>query len=289
MSTSGLVIIVTGANKGIGYEIVRKLARDSPTSYLARTVGVDSVTVYLTARDEKRGRAALESLKHTSTSKARIEFAQLDVSSPSSIKEFKSFITSRHDKVHAIINNAGVAPAVAGNGGTFDSPTVEWVLSVNYDGARNMTNAFLPIIHDEGRVVNVSSGLGRLDWIPNESLRERFRAAASVAEADALIKEFRDGVKDGSYSQKGWPAMSYTISKAGLNALTRGFAVENAASRPKLLFSHVEPGWVTTEMGGPSACDGDAADGADTPSFVAIDDIGGKSGKGWKKRSEVPW
>jgi NAD(P)-dependent dehydrogenase (short-subunit alcohol dehydrogenase family) len=89
----------------------------------------------LTARDEKRGKKAAESLNDPSVS-----FAQLDVTSPSSIQSFADHIRSRHGEggVAALVNNAGVAPAVAGDGGKFSSEIVDWVLDTNYDGLREV-------------------------------------------------------------------------------------------------------------------------------------------------------
>ncbi|KAK7053491.1 hypothetical protein VNI00_004117 [Paramarasmius palmivorus] len=288
MATTPLVIIVTGANKGIGFETVRNIAKNASTSFLAKQVDANGTHIYLTARDEARGRQAVEKLKTTSS--AKVEFAQLDVSDPKSVEKFKNFIASRHERVHVLINNAGVAPAIAGDGGRFDSDTINWVMSVNYWGVRSMTNAFLPLMHEKGRIVNLSSGLSHLGPIRNRSLVQRFVNASSIAQADELAEEWQDSVADGSYSRKGWPSMSYSVSKMLMNALTRTFAAENAKTRPGLLINWIEPGWVTTDMGGSWASDGDAKDGSRCPTYAAINDLKGKSGVGFDKDTrEKEW
>ncbi|ESK96611.1 carbonyl reductase [Moniliophthora roreri MCA 2997] len=286
--TSPLVIIVTGANKGIGFETIRNLAKNASSSFLAKEVKADGALIYLTARDEARGKEALQKLRLSGST--RIEFVQLDVSDPQSVEQFKNFIASRHERVHALINNAGVAPAVAGDGGRFDSKTINWVMSVNYWGVRSMTKAFLPLMHEKGRIVNLSSGLSHLGPISNRTLVQRFLTASRVEQADALAKEWQDSVADGSYSKKGWPSMSYSVSKMLMNALTRAFAAENAKAHPNLLINWIEPGWVTTDMGGPWASDGDAKEGSRCPTFAAIGDLKGKSGVGFDKdTNEREW
>ncbi|TFK36296.1 hypothetical protein BDQ12DRAFT_687169 [Crucibulum laeve] len=285
-----LVIIVTGANKGIGFEVVRKLAKEANNSFLAKELGTQGATIYLTARDEARGQAAYNKLANLSNDSTDIQYATLDVSSPDSVRKFKDLISSKHEQVHALINNAGVSPAVAGDGGSWDSKTIEWVLSVNYYGVREMTNAFLPMMHDQGRIVNLSSGLAKLSALRDRRLKERFQKASKVSQVDELMQEFKDGVRDGTYGSKGWPRLSYTVSKVGLVGLTRAFAAEQSITHPKLLVNYVEPGWVTTDMGGGWASDGDAKDGAVSPSFAAVGDLKGKSGIGISKDSkETSW
>ncbi|MFQ6663637.1 hypothetical protein Gotur_031078, partial [Gossypium turneri] len=77
--------IVTGANKGIGLEICKQLAQNG-------------ITVVLTARDEKRGLEALESLKHSGLSDYLI-FHQLDVTDPESIASLADFVKKQFGKL----------------------------------------------------------------------------------------------------------------------------------------------------------------------------------------------
>jgi NAD(P)-dependent dehydrogenase (short-subunit alcohol dehydrogenase family) len=100
-----MTIIVTGANKGIGLEIVRALARKASSSYLYKKLGCSSTTIYLTARDEARGKAALESIQGEAAANTTVEFAQLDVANKDSVKAFKEFIAAKHDSVSVLVNN----------------------------------------------------------------------------------------------------------------------------------------------------------------------------------------
>jgi carbonyl reductase 1 len=87
-----------------------------------------------------------------------------------------------------VCTQAGVADGPAGVGPVFDAKAVDYVFKCNVDGVRWMTEAFLPLLHERGRVVNVSSGLTRL---ASEELKKKMLAVKSVKEADALVKDFK--------------------------------------------------------------------------------------------------
>ncbi|KAG5538449.1 hypothetical protein RHGRI_019130 [Rhododendron griersonianum] len=87
--------VVTGANKGIGFEICRQLASNG-------------ITVVLTARDEKRGTEALEKLKWSGLTDL-VVFHQLDVANPSSVASLADFVKTQFGKLDILVNNAGIS------------------------------------------------------------------------------------------------------------------------------------------------------------------------------------
>ncbi|RVW27904.1 (+)-neomenthol dehydrogenase [Vitis vinifera] len=89
--------VVTGANKGMGLEICRQLA-------------ASGVRVVLTARDEKRGVEALQSLNGSGLS--NLVFHQLDVGDPASIASFADFIKTQFGKLDILVNNAGMSGSI---------------------------------------------------------------------------------------------------------------------------------------------------------------------------------
>jgi len=279
------VVIVTGANKGIGLECVRLLASRVSSSYLYKKAQAESSVIYLTSRDQARGEQAVKEVGETAAKGVDVRLAVLDVTSRESVSKFAAEIKRQHERVHALINNAGVADGVGGVGTRFDSETVEYVFACNYDGVHDMTDAFLPLMDEHGRVVNISSGLTRL---APEEMKKRLGAVGSVKEADGIMEEFKNAVKEGTVPKLGYPEQAYPCSKILLNALTKGFAADNKTAHPGLLINYVNPGWVKTAMGGSSA-PGTVQQGADTPCWAAVDDIGGKSGVGFASRQEIPW
>ncbi|KAJ0967098.1 hypothetical protein J5N97_024015 [Dioscorea zingiberensis] len=96
-ATEKRIAVVTGANKGIGLEIVKQLASNG-------------VMVLLTARDEKRGNEAVENLIKSGVSD--VLFHQLDIADPASVASLAEFIKWKFGKLDILINNAGVGGAI---------------------------------------------------------------------------------------------------------------------------------------------------------------------------------
>ncbi|KAI3964360.1 hypothetical protein MKX01_024977 [Papaver californicum] len=91
--------VVTGGNKGIGYEICRQLASDG-------------ILVVLTSRDITKGLEAVEKLK-TSSVLSNVVFHQLDVLNPITISSLADFIRSRFGKLDILENNAGISGIIS--------------------------------------------------------------------------------------------------------------------------------------------------------------------------------
>ena len=94
MSSSTRVALVTGANKGIGLAIVRDLCRQFKGD------------VVLTARDEARGRAAVQQLQAEGLSP---RFHQLDIDDLQSIRAVRDFLRKEYGGLDVLVNNAGIA------------------------------------------------------------------------------------------------------------------------------------------------------------------------------------
>ncbi|KAI8545171.1 hypothetical protein RHMOL_Rhmol07G0021000 [Rhododendron molle] len=221
--------VVTGANKGLGFEICRQLASNG-------------ITVVLTARDEKRGTEALEKLKGSGLSDL-VVFHQLDVANPSSSASLADFVKTQFGKLDILVNNAGIGGAI-----------IDWDAAAagetNYYGAKGMIEAFIPLLQlsDSPRIVNVSSGMGKLKNIPSERVKGVLNDAETLTEdkIDKLLNEFLEDFRENSLENKGWPAFSsaYIVSKAAMNAYTRILA----KNYPTFRINCVCPGYVKTDM-----------------------------------------
>ncbi|KAG5538448.1 hypothetical protein RHGRI_019129 [Rhododendron griersonianum] len=230
--------VVTGANKGLGFEICRQLASNG-------------ITVVLTARDEKRGTEALEKLKGSGLSDL-VVFHQLDVANPSSSASLADFVKTQFGKLDILVNNAGIVGAVidwdAAAAGTYE--LAKECLETNYYGAKGMIEAFIPLLQlsDSPRIVNVSSGMGKLKNIPSERVKGLLNDTETLTEdkIDELLNEFLEDFKENSLESKGWPAFSsaYIVSKAAVNAYTRILA----KNYPTFRINCVCPGYVKTDM-----------------------------------------
>lgn len=155
-SQQGRVIVVTGANSGLGYESSLALARKGGQ-------------VIMASRDEAKGQQAVEKLK-SQVPNAQVEFISLDLASLSSIQTFATNFKKRFDRLDILLNNAGLMAVPFGK--TKDG--FELQFGVNHLGHFALTGQLLNLLltTPNSRVVTVSSGAhtyGRinfddLDW-----------------------------------------------------------------------------------------------------------------------------
>jgi len=142
------IALVTGANKGIGYETARQLAGRG-------------LTVLLGARDAQRGKEAAAKLQGDGLD---VQFLQLDVNNEATHQTARRFIEENFGKLDILVNNAGIALDMAQKPSEVDPQTLRKTFDVNFFGTIAITQTLLPLIRksDAGRIVNVSSGLGSL-------------------------------------------------------------------------------------------------------------------------------
>jgi NAD(P)-dependent dehydrogenase (short-subunit alcohol dehydrogenase family) len=181
-----------------------------------------------------------------------VTVAQLDVTDEGSIARAIEAIESEFGRLDVLVNNAGIE----GGGWSTeavdaDLDEVQQVLDTNLFGAWRLAKAVLPLMrrNDYGRIVNVSSGMGQLE-------------------------------------EMGGHAPGYRISKVGLNALTRMLNAELAGEN--ILVNSCCPGWVRTDMGGPSARRS-VEQGADTPVWLATLPDDGPRGGFFRDRRPIAW
>nr|WP_199044749.1 SDR family oxidoreductase [Dyella sp. ASV24] len=143
------VALVSGANRGLGFEISRQLA-------------AAGVTVLLGARKPLLGEKAARQLRREGGSVISVP---LDVTSADSVRELAARIGSEHGRLDILVNNAGAYFDVDNQASSVDIDLVRQALETNLLGAWRLTEAMLPLMqrHGYGRIVNVSSGCGAAD------------------------------------------------------------------------------------------------------------------------------
>jgi NAD(P)-dependent dehydrogenase (short-subunit alcohol dehydrogenase family) len=194
------IVLVTGANRGLGLETVLQML-------------LLDYTVILTSRNAEKGKKAYASLKEKF---ANTYFHQMDVSSISSVQECFEYVKAEHGQLDILINNAAINYDTWQNVLNANLEECKTTLDINIFGPWRVVKIFAPLLNKSsfGRIVNVSSGSGSLN-----------------------------------NGESGAPG--YSISKAGLNMLTKKMA--NVLSPKGVLVNAVCPGWVRTDMGGPNA------------------------------------
>lgn len=268
---------------------MRNLALQYPTSTINNPPL--PLLIYLTARDQSRGQQALQDIQsdaalraakalHSDGGPTTVKYAPLDIASAQSIRDFETFLSREHPEgIDILVNNAGVA--LDG----FDGGIVSKTLGCNYYGTLALTQMLLPSVKEKGRVVNVSSMIGKLNKYSPE-LTERFKESKIIPDITQLMEEFQDSVDEGTYEKKGWPSSAYGVSKSGLTGITRilGRQIQEGkfeSVKDGVLINSCCPGYVKTDlskMRGRKSPD----DGATTPVKLALDDIGTSNGEFWE-------
>ena len=198
MTPNKKIALVTGGNRGIGFELVKQLAHKG-------------FEVILTSRDSNKGLQALERLEAFHVDVSHIE---MDLDDKESIQQAARIVNERYGRLDVLINSAGI---ILENKKVVEDPTIlERTMQTNFFGAFHVISAFMPLMERNqfGRIVNVSSEYGALDQMS------------------------RSGVG------------AYKLSKYALNGLTQLIAAETSGD---IKVNSVDPGWVSSDMGGRSA------------------------------------
>jgi NAD(P)-dependent dehydrogenase (short-subunit alcohol dehydrogenase family) len=216
---------------------------------IARQLARRGIRVVMTARAAGAGEAARAALAAEGLS---VAFRQLDVTNVEQARTLARWVEEEHGRLDVLVNNAGVLLDPKGaRVATGDVEVARQTLETNVLGPLIVTQALLPLMRrgGYGRVVNVSSNLGQLETMG-----------------------------------AGTPA--YRISKAALNALTRTLAAELEGTGIKV--NAMCPGWVRTDMGGPSATRS-VEEGADTAVWLAMLPEDGPTGGFFRDRQRIAW
>lgn len=148
MTDSTKIALVTGANKGIGFEIARQLAQAG-------------VTVLMGARDLPRGQAAASELAQTGLA---VEAIEIDLNDEKTITAAAAAISATHGRLDILVNNAGIVDAQDGPPTVATIAAARRLMETNFLGTLAVTQAMLPLLRQStaGRIVNLSTTLGSL-------------------------------------------------------------------------------------------------------------------------------
>ena len=245
------VALVTGANKGIGFEICRQLAQAG-------------IFVWMAGRDPARVERAASELKGV----GKLGAVALDVTDPKSIASAVRKIEDVSGRLDILVNNAGIAEESRRKEdgsreivppSELDLETLEKTYATNVFGVFNVTKAFLPLLRKSkaGRLVNMSSGLG--------SLAQR---------------------SDPKWAYSAYNALAYCSSKTAVNGLTVAFAKELEKTAIKV--NAADPGYCATDLNahsGPRS----AAQGAEIAVRLATLPENGPTSGYFDENGAVPW
>ena len=225
----GKLILITGANSGIGYQTTLALAKMN-------------ATIVMACRDQDKAKKAQEEIKQA-TGNNSIYQMHIDVSSQKSIDRFTREFTDRFTCLHVLINNAGAAysrrqTTEEGN---------EKTIATNYLGPFKLTHNLLPMLRMKtpSRIINVSSGMhktGKVDW-DDLMMEKNYRSMQAYATSKLMLTAY-------TY------ALAERIQDTGVtaNVVEPGFVATNLGANmggfwDKLAFTLVRPMQITAERG----------------------------------------
>lgn len=271
------VFVVTGANKGIGYGIVKGLAEK-----------VSDSVIYLTARNDTLGNESLEKIKSElgSKCKSEVRFHQLDITKKDTIEKFASYLKKEHNGFDVLINNAGFAFKHAATEPPEEQARV--TIGVNYEGTKQVSNILIPLLRDGGRIVNVCSQAGLLvtSWYSQEIVGILTNPTVTVADVDKFTEGYIRACVESNRREKGYPESAYCVSKAA--EITLSLIQSRELKSRNIIVNACCPGYVNTDM---SSHKGTLTieEGADTPIYLATFDGNEPNGKFVYLRKPIEW
>ena len=200
MSKDIKVALVTGGNRGIGYELVKQLA-------------LKGFKVILASQDSEMAHEAAQKLKELNLDVSSVE---IDVDDQESISHAATTVNEKYGRLDVLINNAGVYLDKNEKLLNMEPSILEGTMSTNFFGAYYVIRSFIPLMEKQGygRIINIASEYGAISEMSHQGVG------------------------------------AYKLSKLSLNGLTQLVAAE---IKGDIKINAVDPGWVSTDMGGPSA------------------------------------
>jgi NAD(P)-dependent dehydrogenase (short-subunit alcohol dehydrogenase family) len=237
------IALITGANKGLGFETARQL-------------GAKGYTVLVGARDESKGLSAIEKLKSEGFD---ADFIEIDATNAETIKSAVEKVSEKYGKLDVLVNNAGISLDSNAKPSEVSEEVLRKTFDTNFFGVIAVTKAFLPLIKksENGRIVNVSSGLGSLTQNSDPNW--------------------------GFYQVK---PLAYNSSKTALNAFTVILAHELKDTNIKV--NSADPGYTATDLNGNSGPK-TVAEGASIITDLATLANDGATGSYFDDQGVLPW
>ncbi|VDD93848.1 unnamed protein product [Enterobius vermicularis] len=281
---------VTGANKGIGYGIVKGLAeqihngiiyltgnflRISQRANIYKNCKSDLLPSLIVARNVSLGEAALKKVLEELGQKrqSEVKFHQLDITDKSSIQKLADYLNKEHDGLDVLVNNAGFAFKHAATEPAEEQARV--TIGVNYEGTKQVCDILFPLIRTGGsnfvivdRVVNVASQMGLLlhGRYSEEIITKMSNPSITVAEIEQFCKDYIKACVDNKRKERGYPESAYCVSKTAVSVLT--FIQARELKSRNIVVNACCPGYVNTDM---TSHKGSLTieEGADTPIYLA--------------------
>lgn len=264
------VVLITGANRGLGRGTVERLLVESP-----------EYRVIMTARKANEGQRAMTEINRLGNFQDRLFFHPLDITSATSITQLKEYIRTSFGALDVLVNNAGIFF----KGWDPTQKVASDTIATNYTATVNITEEMLSVMRPGGHIVTVTSWLGMLNQVSGQVRAQFSDKSLTVEGVNALARSYVQSVGDGTASRQGWNRDPYFNSKVLLNAYVRVRAPQLRSQNIRM--NALCPGWVKTDMGGQEGFLS-ISEGAEMPLMLIRDQSQG-TGQFWRERRVSAW
>ncbi|KAL2062311.1 hypothetical protein VTL71DRAFT_6577 [Oculimacula yallundae] len=217
--SSHTIVFITGANTGLGFEIVKSLCQST-----------NAYTILLGGRDiEKANAAAKEAQSKYPSSQSTIKTVQIDVEDDDSISRAFEHVSAEYGHIDVLINNAGASFDNSAGMSLREKWAKSW--DVNVSGTYILTHTFMPLLLKSSapRLLFITSGTSTLTDAGNTPI------AVDVSPAAGWPKQ-------------GFNVTAYRSSKTGLNMVMREF--RRMLKNDGVKIWAISPGFLATDLGG---------------------------------------
>lgn len=236
-------VFITGANKGIGFETAKQLAKLGHY-------------VYIGSRDKSRGIKAVEKLKMQGLN--NVDCIEIDVTNINSIKSARQELGNKIKVLDILINNAGIAGEQPQNASSGNIDNLRKVFDTNFFGAVQTTQQFIVLLKrsNEPRIVNVSSELGSLavhnsTQNPNYAIYDAYSCSKTALNAFTvmLANEFKGTNFKINSVTPGYTATDFNQNKGtqsveqGAKAIVKYATVDNDGPTGRYFKEESEINW----------------------------------------------